>query len=247
MEHNLLRTEKGKILYNGAKMELFVPNEYFKKGLAEMVGQGYNIFGYARAYHYASVDDDRTKATKSVLNYPMRMMTIPSSVELETIAFDERPEEKFQVFTYYKDDIVFNSDQIIQSPMNTQVLLDMLLNGKLDIIEYSQIPRAFQTCKLWNKVFLGTPATYEEVIISTYYRDPKNPSRPARYAASSHTGQNKFFARGITQRELVGFVSTFAALTFEDLTTALTKADNLKRNGKVETISEIEKYTLSIN
>ena len=49
------------ILYDGIKMELFVPSEFFKKGLAEEVGQSFYLFGYLKAYHYVNKDDDRNK------------------------------------------------------------------------------------------------------------------------------------------------------------------------------------------
>ena len=40
--------------------------------------------------------------------------------------------------------------------------------GRLDIVEYSQMPKMVELCKYYNRVNFGTPATYEEVMISDY-------------------------------------------------------------------------------
>ena len=45
MTRNFTKKVNGQILYDGIKMELFVPNDFFKNNLAEQVGQSYYIFG----------------------------------------------------------------------------------------------------------------------------------------------------------------------------------------------------------
>ena len=55
----------GQILYDGIKLELYVPNDYFKSGLAEEVGSSYLLFGNLRALHYDNKSDDRSSARYS--------------------------------------------------------------------------------------------------------------------------------------------------------------------------------------
>lgn len=244
MKTNLLKSENGQIFYTGAKMELFVPSEYFKTRLAEEVGTGYKIFGYVRAYHYDERNDNRQSATKSVLAYPLMFYTVPDSVTVEKINFFGT-EEKYHVFTYYKNSVVFANSEIIQDANNVQTFFNMLMNGKLDIVEYKTIPRMLQLCKIYNGVSFGVPAMYEEVIIADYYRNPDDPREPARFVAAV-TDKDPFFARGISQREKVSYSSTFAGITFEDINAMMVMADNAKREGREEKISEVEKVTLGL-
>lgn len=244
MTRNFTKKVNGQILYDGIKMELFVPNDFFKNNLAEQVGQSYYIFGSLKAYHYNNKDDDRSKAIKSTLCYPSKFYTIPDEVSQEKLDIG-RGEERYTVLTYYNNAVLFTSSEIIRSVDNLSDFINMLTSGKLDIIEYSKLARMLQLCKYYNGVNFGTPAMYEEVIISDYYRDPKDVSRQARFAAND-TNEKHFFARGITQREKVSFTSTFSGITFEDITSMLTMADNAKRENRKEVISDVEKVSLGM-
>lgn len=235
----------GQILYDGIKLELFVPDEYFRMNLAEEVGQSFYIFGSLRALHYMNKDDDRKDAVSSTLCYPLKFYTIPDEVNQEKINFGNG-EEKYTVLTYYKNGVLFTSSEIIQNVDNLSYFVTLLTEGRLDIIEYSKMARMLQLCKYYNNVNFGVPAMYEEVIIADYYRDPKDPTKPARFVANE-TDDKHFHARGITQREKVSFTSTFSGITFEDITSMLTMADNAKRENRKEIISDVEKVSLGLN
>lgn len=242
---SILKSEGGKILYNGEKMELFVPMFYFKENLAEQIGQSYNVFGNLIALHYSNIDDDRSKASKSTLLYPLMFMTTPSEVTLDTIDFGNG-EDKYTILTYYKDDVVFESDEIVQDTNNVQSLFALIMNGRLDMVEYKSIPKILTLAKHYNGVNFETPAMYEQVIISDYYRDPDDLSKPARFKASTLDDKHSFYAKGISQREKASFTSTFSGITFEDITLMLTMADNSKRHNKKEIISDVEKVSLGL-
>jgi hypothetical protein len=241
----IVKNDGGKILYNGEKMELFIPDFYFKEKLAEQVGQSYNIFGNLIALHYSKIDDDRSKASKSTLLYPLTFMTTPSETSMESIDFGNG-EQKYMVLTYYKDDVLFESNEIVRDSENVQNLFTLIVNGKLDMVEYDYIPKMLTLSKFYNGVNFGVPAMYEEVMISDYYRDPNDFSKPARFIASTLSDKHSFYARGITQREKASFTSTFSGITFEDITLMLTMADNSKRNNKDEVISDVEKISLNL-
>lgn len=237
-----VKNSNGQILYDGIKLELFVPEEYFKTGLAEEVGQSFNVFGNIRAYHYLNKNDDRNKAIKSTLTYPSKFYTTPDEVTIDKIDIGYG-EEKYRILTYYKNAILFNNNKIIKSIDNLSAFFTMLTAGRLDMVEYCKLARMMQLSKYYNGVSFGTPAMYEEVIISDYYRDPTDPKRAARFYANE-TNDPHFHARGITQREKVAFTSTFSSITFEDVTSMVTMADNAARSGKKELVSEVEKVSL---
>jgi hypothetical protein len=244
MNHKFTKEVDGQILYNGTKMELFVPDDFFKMNLAEEVGQSYYIFGSLRAFHYSNKNDDRSKAIQSTLCYPLKFYTIPDEVSQEEIDIGNG-EQKYTVLTYYNNGVLFTNSEIIRNVDNLSYFVTMLTEGRLDIIEYSKMARMLQLCKYYNNVNFGTPAMYEEVIIADYYRDPDDPTRSARFAANE-TNKKHFYSRGITQREKVSFTSTFSGITFEDITSMITMADNAKRENRKETISDVEKVSLGL-
>lgn len=232
----------GQILYNGIKMELFIPDSFFKSGLAEEVGSSFYVFGNLRSLHYTNKDDDRSKAKEAILYYPLKFYTKPNTITQEKIDFGDE-DQKYWVLTYYKDDIVMTTSEVIQDANNVQALMNLLMSGKLDIIEYDKIPNMIQLCKYYNGVNFGVPAAYEEVMVSDYYRSKKDPAIPARFEAAM-TKDPHYYAKGITEREKVSFTSTFSGLTFEDMTTMLTMADNAKRDGREEIKSDVERVSL---
>lgn len=241
---NYLKEVDGQILYNGIKLELFVPDEYFKTNLAEEVGQSLYVFGNMRAYHYNDKNDDRSKAIKSSLCFPIKFYTIPDDISQEKIDIGNG-EEKYTILTYYNNGVLFTSSKIIQDSENVSAFINMLTAGRLDIIEYSKMARMFQLCKYYSGVNFGTPAMYEEVMIADYYRDPNDVTKPARFAANK-TSNKHFYAKGITEREKASFTSTFSGITFEDITSMLTMADNAKRENRKEIVSDIEKVSLDL-
>ena len=119
---------------------------------------------------------------------------------------------------------------------NFKVMFNLKEEKLLGIVDESKYD-SFEV--FWIK-FLSLQAMW---IISDYYRDPKNPKRAARFYANE-TNDPHFHARGITQREKVAFTSTFSSITFEDITSMVTMADNAARSGKKELISEVEKVSL---
>lgn len=244
MAKKFTKEVNGQILYDGIKMELFVPDDFFKSGLAEEVGQSFYIFGALKALHYINKDDDRSKALSSTLCYPLKFYTVPDEISQEKLDIGQG-EQKYTVLTYYNNAVLFTSSEIIQNPDNVSALVTMLTAGRLDIVEYDMIPKMIQLCKYYNGVNFGVPAMYEEVIVADYYRDPKNVTRPARFYANDKNTKD-FYARGIGQREKASFTSTFSGITFEDITSMVTMADNAKREGRKEVVSDVEKVSLGL-
>lgn len=239
---NLVVVNNGQLLYNGIKMELFIPDDFFKNNLAEEVGTSFYVFGALRSLHYMNKDDDRSKAKEASLYYPLKFYTKPDEVTQEKLDFGDG-EQKYWVLTYYKNAVLMTSSEIIKDANNVSYLITLIMSGKLDMVEYNKIPTMIQLCKHYNGVNFGVPAMYEEVIVADYYRAKSDPGKPARFEASLSNDPH-YYARGITEREKVSFTSTFSGVTFEDITTMLTMADNAKRENRKEVISETEKVSL---
>lgn len=237
----LIKVKNNKILYNGVKMEAFIPADYFKRRYAEEIGSSYFIFGAFETFHYDHEDDDRSKAHKATFQYPLKFYTFPDTIYKEKIDIG-KGEQIYTILVYYKNSVLVDNIELIKSSDNVEYFMDLLMKGKLDMMEYSDINKMFQLCKHYNGINLEVPACYEEVLIAEFYRDPDNVTRSARFVADS----DNFYARGINEREKVSFTSTFAALTFEDKMSMLTSCINAKNEGRKEVISDIEKVSLGL-
>lgn len=239
---NIVIENNGQILYNGIKMEMFIPDSYFKMNLAEEVGSSFYVFGNIRSLHYFNKDDNRSKAKEAILYYPLKFYTKPDEVSQEKLDFGDG-EQKYWVLTYYKNGVVMTTSEVIKDANNVSYLINLVMSGKMDIVEYAKIPTMIQLCKHYNGVNFEVPAMYEEVIVADYYKSKSDVTRPARYEAAA-TNDPHYMARGVTEREKVSFTSTFSGLTFEDMTSMLTMADNAKRENRQEVKSDIERVSL---
>lgn len=239
--NNLLKIKNDRVLYNGAKMEAFIPSDFFKYDYIEEIGSAYFVFGIFETFHYDDEEDERSKAKKAAFQYPLKFYTYPDMTSKEKIDIGHG-EENYTILTYYKDSVLFDSLMLIKSADNVEYFTNLLMRGKLDMIEYSDIARLFQLCKHYNGIDLAVPASYEEVVVAEFYRDPTDISRSARLVAN----MDKYYSKGINEREKVSFSSTFAALTFEDKMRMLTSSINAKNEGRKEIISDIEKVSLGL-
>jgi hypothetical protein len=171
----------------------------------------------------------------------MKFHTFPDEVTVEKLDIGSG-EQKYHVLHYYTGAVVFETTDIISNSDNAEFFMTLMMEGKLDNMEYDRMPNMLNICKIYNRVNLMVPAMYEETLISEYYRDINNINRPARFTAKSKGTR----VRGITLREKAAFTSTFSAITFEDKISMLTISDNAKREGRKEIISEVEKVSLGL-
>lgn len=236
--NNLLLEKNNQIIYNGIKMELFVPMDFFKKDLAELIGNQYKIFGTLISLHYMNKDDSRSKAKRAELLYPLKFNTIPDEVSEEKLDFGEG-ETKYKVFTYYKDAIFMTDASAVEDIDNLSYFLIALMGGRLDFIDYDKLPALFQYCKYLTNGNTGIPASFEEILIAEYSRSPSDPSKGARFDAA-FSDKMHYKAKGITEREKVSYTSTFAAISYEDLNTMLTTADNAYKDKRPNNRSKVE-------
>lgn len=243
---SFLKSIEGQITFQGIKLELLIPKDFFQSNLAEEVGTSYFLFGVVKFILYTKTDQERKDAYIGTFKYPAKFYTMPDAVTTEKLNIGDG-DVPYTILVYYNNGIVMTSDEIIRDAMNLQNLVGMMYDGKLAFMEYKDIAYSIMEAKYLNSVDFGVPATYEEVSIAEYYKDPNNVVKSARYAATAAYEQNKeFYAKGITQREKVAFNSTFSGLTFEDQTLMLTMADNAKRENRKEIISDVEKVSLGL-
>lgn len=237
MKLDLFEYDGDKIVFTkGYSLEACIPDDYFKKNLAEQVSDGYVVIGNFIVNYKENEDSIPVKGS---FELPIKFHTLPDEV-VKTKMDLGHGSELVHVFRYYNQSVMISSSNIVKSPDNVEKLTIMAFEGKLDNMSYDRIPVMYNYGKLLNGVSLKVPSFYEEVVFSTTYRDVNDLNIEARYTAKSEGTR----VIGLSSREKAPFVGTYSALTFEDKNSMLTLIHNRKVLGVEEKISDVEKYTL---
>ena len=230
--------KEGYIYFTGNYLELYVPKEFIDKGIAEDVGNSYNVFGLL---HLKTFDSKGNPGLLETLNLPTMITTYPSDKEERNMVLGNN-ESRYLVLKFYKGDKIMNS-QGRKDSINCEIFMkDLLLAGKLpSTIDYSKIKPLWDKNLSMNGVSFGVPSATMSVIISEVYRCKEKPE--LKYAKVVGKNFTKVQLDYITSniRQICARNSTFAALTFEDFDAMLTASLNIKNYNRRESISPVEK------
>lgn len=241
MLNDLLVYDNDCIIYTGYMLEAYIPEESFPK-LAYETSDGYMLFGNFIVLHY---QDEHTKlrdAKKASFELPVMFQSIPDETSRETIDIGYGM-EKYRVLKYYSNSVLIQQKKIVKAADNVERMAQLAFEGKLDNMDYNRIPLIFNQCKLINGVGLRVPAYYEEVIFSTTYRDINKLELEARYTAKSLGTRVK----GLRSREKAPISNTFSGVSFEDTISMFTVSHNKKKDGKVDSTSDVERFSLGMD
>lgn len=241
MRNDLLTYDGDSVIYSGYLMEAYIPEDYFPR-LAYEIADGYMIFGNFMTLHYHDENIKTRNAEKASFELPVMFRTIPDEVTRETIDIGFGI-EKYRVLKYYKNSVVIHQKTVVKAADNVEYLTQLAFEGKLDNMDYDRIPIMYNVCKIMNAVGLRVPAYYEEVIFSTTYRDLNKPELEARYTAKSKGTR----VAGLRLREKAPISNTFSGISFEDKISMFTIAHNKKKEGKIDAISDVERFSLGLD
>lgn len=229
--------KEGFIFFTGNYLEIYVPKDFIDRGIAEDIGNSFNVFGLV---HLKTFDSKGNPGVLETLNLPTMLTTYPSDKEERTMVL-ENIENRYLVLKFYKGDKIMNS-QGRQDSINCEIFMNLLLAGKLpSTIDYSKIKPLWDKNLSMNGVSFGVPATTLSVILSEVYRCKEKPE--LKYAKVVGKNFTKVQLNYITSniREICARNSTFAALTFEDFDAMLTSSLNINKYKRGESISPVEK------
>lgn len=230
-----------KMIVDVEYLEAYIPDNLFKKGLNEILGDKVSILGIFN-FKVAGKDMDFSKSSLHTFKFPTMVISKPSSIEDREFSLTKDSGiQKYKVLKYYKGDVMLSSLQIVTNIDNVQKFVDLLIAANLpNTLKYSAILDLFLKNITNNKQSLGITALVASVVISEIYRYKNDMSIPFRKVIGRGKASELDYIAA-NARTVCANNSTFSALTFEDPNTMLVTSINKHRYKRSENFSPVEK------
>lgn len=221
-----------KIVFLGNELQIFVPNSYMESSLAEAVGDYFSIFGILNVKCIAG-----GKTETATLNVPTFNLFYPTN----TFESTDENGEKVLVLQFFKDDAVM--DNATRSDMtNSQLFLQMICGGKLpSSIPYDKLLEVWDKNLQANNMNYQVASTIKEIILAEMNRTKGKPEQKFSVVSGSNPNYNKYDYMPTSINKVCSMSSTFSAITFENMDEMIITSINMKRYGKEEKESPLEK------
>lgn len=232
----------GTYIYATLDTEFYLPNSYFDSasGFASRNGSLITTIGIFEF-----------KCLKNGKYLEHHVMAIPSWFDIFVYESEEREItlgdgsiEKCQVISYLPGQKIMNAS-IVQDSDNIEKYMAFILRGKVpSIVPYEKSRELWDRNESLNGNSLGVPSVIKELILSTYYRYKKNPSKKFSHVIGKDSTGTKISQYDYVMnnvRQVCQYSSTVAGITFEDIDTMITTSVNRTRNHEEEAYSPIEK------
>ena len=191
----------------------YVPEIYFDRGDALVVGEMINILGIM---DYA-IFDEKGKCTSGLKRFyfPTVMLTKPSSMDKQKNVklTKSQPATDFRLLRYKKGDAIVVSTLVPESPYNIEDFLKMVLRAKLpNTIPIDKLHEYFIDNCAANGEDYGVSIQLFGIIIGEMARDPSNMHRAFRH--TNWTDPTSY--RMIPITDLPKYISPSQSITSEN-------------------------------
>lgn len=233
------RKEKGKLIFTGEELHLYIPEYYYERGLATSMGEYIRVFGLL---NMRVITGDK-KGPLEVLNIPTEISIYPKNTDTKEMNLvpGEDLVEKYTIAKFFKGDRVLDTE-VTQDSAYVEKFLNLLTGGKLPrTIPYNKILDVWQHNLQINNVHLGISSTVMEVIIAEIYRDKNKPEDKFALKAGKNPNISQYAYLPASIRDIAAYNSTFQAIIFEDMDRMITSGLNNTIYDKKQTESPIEK------
>ena len=174
-----------------------------------------------------------------ILNLPTMITIFVHDSEVREVKLSNNETVPCKVVKYLKGSKVMAS-RILEDDDNAKRFLQLITSGKLPtIIPYSKLLKVWRKNQKLTGVNFGVSSFYNELVLSTQCRNPKNISEKfSKIASDPGVGDYDYVLA--SARQIAQYNSTFTALTFEDMDSMITTSLNKSRNKEKERPSPIE-------
>jgi len=244
MKYNFLKKVENSIFFDGEYMEIYLPKNYFDKGIAEYHGDKVSTLGMFNFIVYSQPKEDKGKGEIHILKLPMNIkFEFNSFYDISTNLQPNLEKEDYRVFELSRGSMFIDSIIKEQSPDNSKKFIYLLHGGKLPKeIKYSDIITLYHESIALNKVKLNNPSVIFELIIAELCRYEKDIEIPFRMIIGKDNPKaTEYDYNNIRLNKLPSVNSTFNAMTFEDIDQAIISSIKKTRNNENENPSPVEK------
>lgn len=259
------------IIVNVPYMEAYIPEVLFKtidkesemtSAVAYMDGDAVSTIGVFNVRIYDSDEQPRDSVPLKTFNYPSQIKTYPTKIIKKKLILtnadkdnaendditpsgdseDEDESIMYYILQYYKGDIMMDANTEMKVS-NCEKFSEMLSRGKIpNTIPYGQLQDIWAKNFAINDTSSGAPSVVMQLIIAEQARWAKDPSIPFRKKIGKMDGKVKETDYTLANmRAIASYNSTFAAMTFEDISQMLCSSINMTRQHKPQNKSPIEK------
>lgn len=228
--------KEGNIVFTGKYMELYIPQFYFDKDIATVIGDHFSYFGVANFRVFDDIDGKKPQNKLETLKLPTIIISYPTggfdTQNLDLVGKGEK--ESYHVLKFYTDDIIC-AKTLPATAQAFRAFLEALMAGKLPgTLAYSSI------IDIWNKNFemnnvnFDISETIKEIVITELYRWKKDITVKFSKVIGKDPKTSEYDYITISPREVTRLTSTYAGLTFEAFDDMLVSGINNLKYGRKE-------------
>ena len=226
------------IILTGDELRCYIPDTYFDKKVAEIKGDVVESIGVFPCIVYSKDKPGKVET----FNIPTKTTFFPTAISAAEISLipSSNP-TRYKILKFFKGDIICKK-YIIPNSINVESYFGMMTNKTVpDTTPYGKIMKIWTGNIGINNVNIGVPSVVLELVASEVYRDENNPSNKFALVIGKNPNHSDTGYSQANMREICGKNSTFAAVTFEDIDSAITTSLNMKLYNKDQKISPMEK------
>jgi hypothetical protein len=244
MKYNFLKQIDNTIFFDGEYMEIYLPKDYFDRGIAEYHGDKISTLGIFNFIIYPESGESKDKGEIRLLKLPMEIkFEYDSFFDTSTKLKPDLEKDDYRVFKLSKGSMFIDSIVKEQSAENSKKFIYLLHGGKLPkALKYEDIIVMYHESIGLNKVKLNNPSVIFEMIIAELCRYRNNMEVPFRMViGKDNVKVSEYDYNNINLKKLPSINSTFNAMTFEDINQAVISSIKKTRNNETENPSPVEK------
>jgi hypothetical protein len=233
------------IVFDGERMNIYIPKSYFQKKLATYNGKFVNTMG---VFLFEITTEENFNKGKDGGFHTLKL-PVKINFEYDSKYSCKRKIEKFdsdsyEVFILKKGNIFIDNIYREQSAQYCKdFVVSMLHNGNIpNYIPYNEIINLYLDNLKITNVNLNNPALIYEIIISECCRSKNNIKIPFRKIAGKSTETNLFNYKNINIKSIPSLNSTFTDMAFENMNQSIINSVGRSVKGEEEKeTSPIEK------
>ncbi len=212
----LTETEDHAVVFTCDYAEIDIPQDYFDKGIAEMIGKDINMFGLfeIKVYDAGVEEDDIDEHTKFKSYFFKHKGMINCSPSIIKEKRDPATGEKILTLVFKNGDKFIKNTTVAVNSEVANTMLDLMTLGYLPpVFPYEDVAQYWSDVNSFNGVKIGSMSQASiELIVSELARDPKNLSRTFRAKLRDNPNISRNSWKLINVREIPKYSSVFASI-----------------------------------
>lgn len=232
-----------KVYFTGNNMDIFIPDSYFKDGLANYIGDKVTTLGIFKFAVYHSENKDKPEVY--TLSLPINTTFQFEDEKTSDIILGEKMKEKYHIFNIEKGMEFCESTMVDENASASKKFIFMINAGHINEkdVNYSDLIRLYLYNLSINNVGLENQAVMYELTLATLCRletDTTIEFREALNSPSKYPNLTEHDYKMIPVTKIPALTSTFGGLMFEDIKESVISGILRTKSGQSDERSPLE-------